>query len=128
MADAPSFGSFGAFRNTPWKMHLVQRADFPSGMEIVWRNGGSDDQGGDPGDHRVKLNETPITFSSSNVYHFKLEWTSTGYDIFVNGVEIFGDGWELPYAPPNMRVSLGCYPRAESFIGIIYRNVRLRQG
>ena len=55
MGDATTFGSFGAFRDHPWKMHLVQRADFPSGWEIIWRNGGTDPEG-DPGDHRIKLN------------------------------------------------------------------------
>ena len=28
MGDANAFSSFGAFRDHPWKMHLVQRADF----------------------------------------------------------------------------------------------------
>jgi len=128
MGDAPSFGSFGAFRNSPWKMHLVQRADFQSGMEIIWRNGGTDDTGGDPGDHRQKLGSTPLTFRSSDVYHFVLEWATTGYTISVNNILIFEDGWDLPYAPPNHRISLGCYPRGESFIGAIYRNVKLRKG
>ena len=127
MASAGDFGSFGAFRNSPWKMHLVQRADFPTGMEIVWRNGAANDTGADPGDHRIKLNSTPISFSSANVYHFTLRWSPTGYNISVNGTEVFQDGWYNSYAPPNMRISLGCYPRGESFVGAIFRNVKLRQ-
>jgi hypothetical protein len=63
MGDPNAFGSFGLFRDHPWKMHLVQRADFPSGMEIIWRNGGTDANGGDPGDHRIKLIDTPLRFS-----------------------------------------------------------------
>jgi len=127
MGSASDFNSFGAFRDSPWKMHLVQRADFSTGMEIVWRNGEAGD-GDDPGDHRIKLTSTNVTFSSSNVYHFLLEWTTTGYRISVNGEEVMGDGWGYPYAPPQMRVSLGCYPRQESFIGAIYRNIKLKQG
>ena len=113
MGDASSFGSFGAFRDSPWKMHLVQRADFPRGMEIVWRNGGTDASGGDPGDHRIKLIDTPITFSSSNVYHFQLDWGPFGYTIAVNGTEVMADGWDYWYEPTNHRVSLGCYPRGD---------------
>ena len=87
----------------PIGWHLVQRADYPSGIEIVWRNG-LNDPDGDPGDHRIKLNDTPIVFSSSNVYHFQLDWTTVGYSISVNGTFVMGDGWGYPYAPPNMRV------------------------
>ena len=126
MGEAGSFGDFSAFRNSPWKMHLVQRADYPTGMEIIWRNGDAGD-GDDPGDHRIKLIETGIEFKSSNVYHFLLEWATTGYRISVNGIEVMEDGWGYPYNPPNMRVSLGCYPRGESFVGAIYRNVKLRK-
>jgi hypothetical protein len=125
MGDASAFGNFGAFRNHPWKMHLVQRADFPRGMEIIWRNGGTDPDGGDPGDHRIKLNDTPITFRSTDVYHFQLDWGPFGYTIAVNGIEVLADGWDHWYEVPNFRVSLGCYPRAESIIGAIYRNVKL---
>ena len=125
MGDSSAFGSFGAFRDHPWKMHLVQRADYPRGMEIIWRNGGTDAGGGDPGDHRIKLIDTPISFSGSNVYHFRLDWGPYGYTIAVNGEVVMEDEWDHWYEPPNHRVSLGCYPRAESIIGIIYRNVKL---
>jgi len=127
MGDASTFSSFGAFRDHPWKMHLVQRADFPTGMEIIWRNGGNNDGGGDPGDHRIKLNETGVTFSSSRVYHFQLDWNKEGYSILINGVEVFEDGWDYWYEPAQHRISLGCYPRGESFTGIVYRNITLKK-
>jgi hypothetical protein len=126
MGEAGSFGDFSSFRNSPWKMHLVQRADYETGMEIIWRNGGTDENG-DPGDHRQKLLSTPISFKSSNVYHFALEWATTGFSISVNDIVVMEDGWDHPYAPPNHRISLGCYPRGESFVGAIYRNVKLRK-
>ena len=125
MADVRSFSDFNTFRNSPWKMHLVQRADFPTGMEIIWRNGGTDPNGGDPGDHRIKLTNTPIIFSSSQVYHFQLDWGIFGYAISVNGLEVLADGWDHWYETPNLRIELGCIPRVESFVGIIYRNVKL---
>jgi len=125
MADVSAFNDFGSFRNTPWKMHLVQRADYPTGMEIVWRNGGVNDQGGDPGDHRIKLISTPIDFHSSNNYHFQLDWGFGGYNIAVNGVNVMSDGWGRPYNVAPLRIELGCIPRAESFVGAIYRNIRL---
>jgi len=125
MADPGSFSDFGAFRNTPWKMHLVQRADYPTGMEIVWRNGGVNADGGDPGDHRIKLISTPIVFSSSQVYHFKLDWGLFGYNINVNGIDVMADGWDHWYEIAPLRIELGCIPRAESFVGAIYRNIRL---
>jgi len=125
MGDPGAFGSFGAFRDHPWKMHLVQRADYASGMEIIWRNGGTDANGGDPGDHRIKLTDTPLRFSSSQVYHFQLDWTTTGYQVAVNGIEVFSDGWDHWFEVAPLRVELGCVPRADSFVGIIYRNVKL---
>ena len=125
MGNAGDFGDFSSFRNHGWKMHLIQRADFPTGMEIIWRNGdGGDD---DPGDHRIKLNETDIVFKSSNSYHFSIEWGAHGYRISVNGIEVFEDGWCCAYNPPVLRVSLGCYPRGESFVCAIFKNVKLRK-
>jgi hypothetical protein len=126
MGNAADFGSFGAFRDHPWKMHLVQRADYETGMEIIWRNGDAGD-GDDPGDHRIKLTDTGIVFRSTDVYHFTLEWSTTGYRIDVNGEEVMSDGWCCPYAPPVHRISLGCYPRDETITGAIYRNIKLRK-
>ncbi len=125
MGDPNAFGDFNTFRNHPWKMHLVQRADFPTGMEIIWRNGGTDSGGGDPGDHRIKLNNTPITFSSTRVYHFTIDWTIFGFTISVNGIPVLQDGWDHWYELSPLRIELGCRPRAESMVGIIYRNVKL---
>jgi hypothetical protein len=126
MGDANDFGSFGSFRDSPWKMTLEQRADTPTGMMVIWRNGAADEHD-DPGDHRIKLLHTGIEFDSPNVYHMVLEWATTGYRIFVNGEEIMSDGWGHPYAPPVHRISLGCYPRGESFVGAIYSNIKLRR-
>ena len=125
MGDPNTFDSFTLFRNSPWKMHLVQRADFETGMEIIWRNGGTDAGGGDPGDHRIKLSSTPIVFRSTNVYHFTLNWGIYGYSIAVNGIPVLEDGWDHWYELSNLRIELGCRPRAESFVGIIYRNIKL---
>jgi hypothetical protein len=127
MGDPGAFVTFGGFRDHPWKMHLVQRADFHSGMEIVWRNGGSDAGGKDPGDHRIKLNDTPIDFNSSRTFHFKLDWGLFGYEISVDGIEVLSDGWDHWYEVSPLRIELGCIPRGDSFIGIIYRNVKLKK-
>ena len=124
MASAGEFTNFDTFRDGPFKMHLVQRADYPTGIEIVWRNGRARDNG-DPGDHRIKLNSTPITFRSSTVYHFQLDWSPSGYNIAVNGTTVLADGWGRSYNPVPLRIQLGCIPRADSFVGIIYRNVKL---
>jgi hypothetical protein len=126
MGDPRAFGSFGTFRDHPWKMHLVQRADYPTGMEIIWRNGGTNPVG-DPGDHRIKLISTGVNFSSSNTYHFLIDWNIYGYEIYVNGQEIMSDGWDHWYELAPLRVELGCVPRAESMVGIIYSNVRMRK-
>jgi len=125
MGDPGAFGSFGAFRDHPWKMHLVQRADYPTGLEIIWRNGAVEVNGGDPGDHRIKLTSSPISFSSTAVYHFTLDWGFFGYSIKINGIEVLADGWDHWYEVAPLRIELGCTPRAESFVGIIYRNVKL---
>ena len=73
------------------------------------------------------LSFTPITFSSSAVYHFLLDWDTRGYSIAVNGITVMQDGWDHWYEPPSLRVSLGCYPRADSFVGAVYRNILLKK-
>ena len=125
MGDPNAFGDFNAFRNHPWKMHLVQRADYPTGVEIIWRNGGTDAGGRDPGDHRIKLTSSPIVFSSSRVYHFTIDWGIFGYSIAINGIPVLVDGWDHWYEVAPLRIELGCRPRAESFVGAIYRNIKL---
>lgn len=131
MGDANAFGSFGAFRDHEWKMHLIQRADGDgTGLEIIWRNGGTDPEG-NPGDHRIKMSGGGPDFRNSSVFHFVVKWTPAGYNISVgtNGgpqVEYLEDGFGgYPYAPPNHRVQLGNVPRGESIPGAIYRNVRI---
>jgi hypothetical protein len=126
MGNASDYGSFGSFRDHPWKMHLSQRADFDTGIELVWRNGDGGD--GDPGDHRIKILDTGIVYKSTTVYHFVLEWATTGFRVTANGMLMATDGWGRPYAPSVHRISLGCYPRSESFIGAIYRNIKLKKG
>ena len=125
MGDAGTFGDFGAFRNHPWKMHLEQRSDGDgTGMKITWRNGGFGE--GEPGDHVIKV-DPAVNWNSNQVFHFKLVWDGGGFSVFVDGREWFGAGFSQPYAPPNHRVSLGCWPRAESFPSASYRNVKLRK-
>ncbi|PWT79875.1 MAG: hypothetical protein C5B57_13145 [Blastocatellia bacterium] len=130
MADAGSFAGFGPFRDTPWKMHLKQRADGDgTGFDIVWRNGGVG--GGNPGDHRIKVPGGGPDYRSSSVFHFVVQWSEAGYNISVGTdggpqVQYMADGFGgIPYSPPNHRVSLGCYPRGESFPSAIYRNVKI---
>ena len=69
-----------------------------------------------------------IRWDSANKYHFKVDWATTGYAVYVNDILVmrdsFGGG---PYRPPVHRISLGCYPRNESFVGIIYSNVKLNK-
>jgi hypothetical protein len=129
MGDVGSFGDFGSFRDHPWKMHLVQRADGDgTGLEIIWRNGGTDPTG-NPGDHRIKMPCCGPDFRNTSVFHFRVAWDPSGYQISVstNGgrqEEFLADGFGgLPYRPPNHRISLGCYPRNETIPGSIYRNV-----
>ena len=125
MGDASQFGDFGAFRNHPWKMHLEQRSDGDgTGMKITWRNGGFGE--GDPGDHVIKV-DPAVDWRGNEIFHFKLIWDDGGFGVFVNGEEWFSSGFAAPYDPPNHRVSLGCWPRGESFPGAIYKNVKLRK-
>jgi hypothetical protein len=133
MGDANAWGSFGAFRDHPWKMHLVQRADGDgTGLEIIWRNGGTDPDG-NPGDHRIKMLGGGPDFRDTSVFHWVLKWTPGGYEISVstNGgplVEYLEDGFGgRGFAPPNHRVELGCIPRGESFPAAIYRNVLIKR-
>ena len=124
MGDGSTWGSFQAFRDHPWKMHLEQRADADRGMKLIWRNGGAGpDQ--DPGDHVQRRDDTE-DWTGNVVYHFVFDWTPNHLQISVNGHVWFEDGFSQPYAPGNHRIELGCSPRGESFFqSAIFRNFRL---
>ena len=134
MGDASTFGDFNAFRDHPWKMHLEQRSDGDgTGMKLIWRNG--DAGGGNPGDHELR-NDMTVDWQSNTVYHFTLRWTPAGFEVQVgivgadgqvtgNRVWFSGSFGGRAFAPPLLRVALGCYPRNETMAGAIWRNVRL---
>ncbi len=121
MGDAGDFGSFQAFRDGHWKMQFDQRGDGDgTAMEIIWREYDSD--------HRQIQPPSKfggIDWQGNQVYHMVFDWTPDGFSISVNGDVWFTDGFEQPYAPPNLRISLGCYPRNETQAGGIWRNVKL---
>jgi len=125
MGDASTFGSFSGFRDHPWKMQMaIASVGDGTGLDVVWRNGGSG-EGVNPGDHRVKIAPGPA-WSSTQPSRVVLEWTPAGYTVSVNGqVWASGNFAGRAFAPPNQRISLGCYPRNESFESAIYRNVTL---
>jgi hypothetical protein len=120
MGDALLFDGFDDFRNQDWKMTLEQRADGDgTGMKLIWRNGDAGDD--DPGDHTGKADPGP-DWQENVVYHFKFDWDPGGFRIFVNNELWFEDGFSEPYAPPNHRISIGCYPRGETRRDAIYSN------
>ena len=123
MGDATTFGNFDAFRNHPWKMHLEQRSDGDgTGMKLIWRNGDAGD--GDPGDHTGR-NDSTVNWNGGKVYHFVFDWSPGELRVMIDGETWFHDGFSRPYAPPNHRISIGCYPRAESMVSATYRNFRI---
>ena len=87
-------------------------------------NGGVGD--GNPGDHTNK-GDPGINWNGGTVYHFAFSWNPGGFSITVNGQEVFQDGFGgAAYAPSNHRISLGCWPRGETLVGAIWRNVSIR--
>jgi len=124
MGDGTTWGSFGAFRDHPWKMHLEQRSDAGRGMKLIWRNGAAG-PGSDPGDHVQRRDDTE-DWTSTVVYHFVFDWTPSHISVSVNGHVWFEDGLAQPYTPGNHRIELGCSPRGESFVdSATFSNFRL---
>ncbi len=120
MGDSAFFDGFDDFRNQDWKMTLEQRADGDgTGMKLIWRNGDAGDD--DPGDHTGKYDPGP-DWQENVLYHFKFDWDPGGFRIFINNELYFQDGFAEPYAPPNHRISIGCYPRGETRRDAIYSN------
>jgi hypothetical protein len=123
MGDGTLFGDFNHFRDQDWKMTLEQRADGDgTGMKLIWRNGDAGDD--DPGDHTGKYDPGP-DWQENQKYHFVFDWTPGGLKVMINGDTYFEDGFSEPYAPPNHRVSLGCYPRGETRMDTIFSNVSI---
>jgi hypothetical protein len=124
MGDGALFGDFNAFRDQDWKMTLEQRADGDgTGMKLIWRNGDAGD--GDPGDHTGKQDPGP-DWQENVKYHFVFDWNPRGFRISINGELWFEDTFDEPYAPPNHRVSIGCYPRGETRRDAIYSNFQIK--
>ncbi|HEY2432468.1 MAG TPA: fibronectin type III domain-containing protein [Vicinamibacterales bacterium] len=125
MGDAGTWNDFGAFRNSPWKMHLEQRSDSDRGMKLIWRNGDAGED--DPGDHEARRDDTE-DWNANTVYHFVFSWNPGGFSVTVNGHMWFQDGFNGAYNPPNHRVELGCTPRGESFVNsATFSNFRMTQ-
>ena len=134
MGDASTFGNFSNFRNHDWKMHLEQRSDGNgTGMKLIWRNGDAGD--GNPGDHENR-NDSTVDWRSNVVYRFTLQWTPAAFSVRVGIVNADGtvsDDREWfsgsfggrAFAPPFLRISLGCYPRSETMAGAIWRNIHI---
>jgi hypothetical protein len=121
MGDGALFGGFDDFRNQDWKMTLEQRADGDgTGMKLIWRNG--DAGNGDPGDHEDKLGSGP-DWQENVKYHLVFDWNPHGFEVRINGELWFHDTFDEPYAPPNHRIALGCYPRGETRMDTIFSNV-----
>jgi hypothetical protein len=92
-------------------------------MKIVWRNGAGG--GGNPGDHATRFDSGP-NWNSGQVFHFKFQWNPDGFIIQVDGQTWFQDSFGgKKYEPPNHLIQLGCTPRNESFVGIIYSHVKI---
>jgi hypothetical protein len=140
MSDAADMGAgFFTFRDSPWKMHLEQRGDGDgTGMKLIWRNGCNGCGDGDPGDH-TQINPPNKVggpdWRDTKVFHFKFTWTPNRFSIVVsevvNGQQVNAKEWFAgsfnggSYAPPNHRISLGCYPREETEKFARWRNVRI---
>jgi hypothetical protein len=134
MGDASTFGNFFSFRNHAWKMHLEQRSDGDgTGMKLIWRNGDAGE--GNPGDHENR-NDSTVDWRSNVVYHFTFRWTPASFSVRVGTVNadgtLSGDReWFSgsfgghAFAPPSLRISLGCYPRGDTMTGAIWRNVHI---
>jgi hypothetical protein len=74
-------------------------------------------------------------FHSEIVNHFVIKWDAHSYSIsastdggpLITYMQAPGDtnDFFIPYAPPQHRISLGCYPRGETIVGAIYRNIKV---
>ena len=129
MGDSGSFGDFSAFRDHPWKMHLEQRGDGDgTGMKLIWRNGGAGT--GDPGDHTdiQPPNKAGGPSWKGQKVHFIFKWTPKSYSIQLDSKIWFSGFFDGgAFAPPSHDIELGCRPRGESQIGVIYSNFILKK-
>ena len=76
------------------------------------------------GDHTQRKDHT-IDWRGDTVYHFVVDWTPGGYTVSVDGNVWFQGSFNGAFAPPNHRISLGCYPRGETMKGAYWRNVSI---
>ena len=124
MGDATSFGNFDHFRNHPWKMHLEQRGDGDgTGMKLIWRNGDAGD--GDPGDHTGRNDSTVPWNGGHEVSLRRSNGRRANCASWLTGKRGSTTASRGRTRPPNHRVSIGCYPRAESMISATYSNFRI---
>ena len=96
-------------------------------MEIIWRNGGTDPEG-DPGDHRIKLTDTPVTMNSSQSLSFPARLGHAG---ILDLPSTASRSCRMGGITGSNRRTSACrsaaIPRGDSFIGATYQNVTLKK-
>jgi hypothetical protein len=128
MGDGSTFGSFLAFRDHVWKMHVEKRSGDGGAVKLIWRRGCNDDESCDNTDNF----KVPIAWDPSRVYHFTIEWGGGGMSVRICeysgsacGATVYSATGSGTYAPPNHRIQLGTRARNETLAGARFRNVRI---
>lgn len=129
MGNGATFGSFGAFRDDDWKMHIEKKSADGGAVKLIWRRGCQGSQSCDNTDNR----KIPLAWEPAKVYHFTMRWGGGSMNVNIcesdgrgNCTKVMYDA-TVPgnYAPPNHRVELGTRPRGETLTGTIWRNFKM---
>lgn len=116
--------SRGAYRDNPFRVHVRKLDDQghnPPYIRLRFiANGDQHDPGGD-----FDFRE----WDPGRAYRWRLEWGSTGSGnaarLFLDGRQIARTSYGPTYNPRQHWIEMGVEERAESIVGVIYRNVRI---
>lgn len=110
--------SRGDYRENPFRVH-VRKLDTnghnPPYLRVRWiSNGEQFDVGNDF-----------LDWNPNQLYEWRLEWGGGRANLSLNGARMISINYSRSYSPSQHWVELGVAERAESILGVVYRNVQI---
>lgn len=112
----------GAYRENPYRVHLRKldtQGHNPPYLRLRFISGGD----------QQDVGYDFLAWNPGQVYRFRIEWGPSGdrneARVLLDGRVVMRAGYGPAYRPAEHWIEMGVEERAESIIGVVYRNVRI---
>lgn len=114
--------SKGPYRENPYRVHIRKldtQGHNPPYVRLRWISGGQE--------HNEGFDF--LAWNPAQAYRWRVEWGSTGGGnearVLLDGRVVIRTGYGPTYQPTDHWIEMGVEERAESIVGVVYRNVRV---